>query len=205
MAVFIPVPETLQLQAVFKNLDQVCENVHHLKGGSYPFDQLELEGVAEAYRLWWLANWQTELPTTISLEKIIVTDLSSSTGLSIEYTHDMPMLGTDSAALPLPGNVTYCVTWVTGLRGRSFRGRTYAVGLDKGATLGNYLNYAAQTAFLSKWQALLEAWPSSWVMGVVSRHTGKAPRTAGVFTEIQSCTINSALDSQRRRLAGRGQ
>ena len=40
---------------------------------------------------------------------------------------------------------------------------------------------------------------------VCSRFHNKAPRTAGVGTEITRVNVDINLDSQRRRLTGRGQ
>ena len=47
--------------------------------------------------------------------------------------------------------------------------------------------------------------PAGWIWVVVSKQASGLPRTAGVFTEVfQALVVDLIVDSQRRRLPGRG-
>lgn len=97
-----------------------------------------------------------------------------------------------------PGNVAYAVSWRTGQSGRSFRGRSYLTNLAEGDTNGDTIVSGLLSLIVS---FALEA--------IIARVAGKftpavASRSLQGSTPIQTAVFEPTLDSQRRRLAGRG-
>lgn len=200
---FIPVPNTCRVELVFSQEGQFCENVFHVKQAA-PFDAAALASVAAAFVSWHGANLKTMQVSTCSLIKIIATALDSESAPGIEYATGLPVVGTrGNAAMPM--NVTVAVKWLTALRGKSFRGRSYHIGLDDQDVTLSALPPASVSAMRGAYFPLIAA-TAGWVPGlvVVSYRTNNEDRMTGLASEILDCSVDSTVDSQRRRLPGRG-
>jgi len=107
----------------------------------------------------------------------------------------------------VPGNVTWCVKFLTGLTGRSYRGRNYIMGMTEDATVGNQMDAGRAAAFVANYEALLDlvdATDFTWV--VLSRVQNNVPLANAIGAPIINVGYTDLnLDSQRRRLTGRGQ
>lgn len=204
MADFIEVPGVIQLQAVYRVVGQTCENVFHCKHtGS--IGATELFALTAVVRNWWHTVEKAAHEADVSLVKVMATDLTTQTSLGVEEPATSPSTGTAVGSVTMPNNVTVAVKWLTGLRGRSFRGRTYHVGIRAIQTSGQEITTSMQTLLASNYTTLWTSLNATGdVMGVVSRFHDKAPRVTGVFTPITGLSIDLTLDSQRRRLPGRG-
>lgn len=201
---FIPVPNCAEIVLRFMYNGQQCANVYHVRQES-PYDQTSLAVVAALFADWWNTNFKPNAPNTLALVMIVARSLEAKNAPAIEYTSGMPMQGGDVTHPQLPNNCTVAVKWSTALRGRSFRGRTYHLGLNEDIVTGNTLSASAHSAFIDWYNALLialDGLPSNLV--VVSRFEDNAPRTVGIATDIQAVSIDTTVDSQRRRLPGRG-
>lgn len=158
-----------------------------------------------------IRDWYDELLSTIQnqttrLDTITVTDLTTQTSPSIDITEGLPITGTASGT-PLPNNVTLAITFKTQQRGRSFRGRNYSVGMQTSYVSGN----GALSTYVEALEASYDELNGD-IMGdgsaqhvVLSRYSSNNPRTTGLATPVSSYQANSTLDSQRRRLPGRGE
>jgi tetrahydromethanopterin S-methyltransferase subunit G len=106
----------------------------------------------------------------------------------------------------MPNNVAVCATITTAERGRAGRGRIYLAGISRGQTEQSYVKPDVVTAINGKLDDLLsQLEAASFRMGVYSRFYKKAKRDIGKFTPATSFAVmDSVLDSQRRRLPGRG-
>lgn len=112
-----------------------------------------------------------------------------------------------TAAMSLPNNVAYCLTKRTGVRGRSFRGRMYLPGIPS-------TQVDAPSRLASSYVASIVAGAAGLLADmitggfppvVVSWMNNGAQRVTGVATPITSLApSDNVLDSQRRRLPGRG-
>lgn len=107
---------------------------------------------------------------------------------------------------PLPNNVSLCYSLRGGLTGRSHRGRFYTLGMDKSQTAGNTAATAYQGAMLTALTALNDALATEgWNWVIMSRRHNNADRETGLTTYVTSISlVDATLDSQRRRLPGRG-
>jgi len=116
-----------------------------------------------------------------------------------------PIAGTIAAAA-LPNSTSAVATLNTALRGRSYRGRKYLVGIPvSNQVSATQLNPGYITAMLASLNALgveLTSGSNEWV--IISRQNQGQPRVTGVPTQVTSFYADTFIDNQRRRLAGRG-
>lgn len=154
---------------------------------------------------WWDTQLRPLQSTAVTYRETYVTDLTSVTSPTYSSTVNAGLAGAKAASAGQPGSVTFCITFATAARGRSGRGRNYAVGLVEGDITGNLLVNTQADALVAAYEQLLTlfSFPYDWV--VLSSYTGGAPRTERLVQPVQSVRYaDLAIDSQRRRLAGRG-
>lgn len=202
---FIPATNTVKLELCYTYNSQKTENVFYFtKTGGEPSvdDMTTFAGVVKD---WWNTNMKPLTLNTMALRLIRVTDMTTENAPGIEYSTGLPLSGTIASTSQPPNNVCVTVKWVTGLRGRSYRGRTYHMGFDGAAmsaanTIGNALVTSLQSAY-----RLLRTVDVGWEMVVVSQMHAGSWRASAVCTPILDCGIDATVDSQRRRLPGRGE
>ena len=202
---FISVPNTCSVELIFDVFGQKCENVYHVtQGGSWTEE--DLTTLAPTFVDWWNAYGKALAHDGVSLTKIVLKDMGSQTGPAIEYSVGLPSAGAYATGDNMPLNVTAAISFGTALRGRSYRGRVYQIGLTSSMVVNNQLNSTYRAALIAGYAALVAAVAiASQSMVVVSKFSNKAPRAIGVHTSITSVNVDVNLDSQRRRLTGRGQ
>lgn len=181
------------------------ENVYHVEKSS-PWSVANLQVMAEALMDWWKDNFVSISPLTVAIERIDSRDLT----VEAAPFHSLPCLTgcTGTGTSPqLPNNVTVAVKWTGGLTGRSQRGRTYHVGLTEAQVEGDAVSVVSGAVILASYQAILSA-ISTAILGaklvIVSYISGGVPRTVGQTTDVLTGSLDLTIDSQRRRLAGRG-
>jgi hypothetical protein len=107
-----------------------------------------------------------------------------------------------------PNNCSMSVSFRTSFAGRSFRGRNYVPCLTNSQVTGNVIDTGFITDVIAAYTDLIfpgVSAPPGWEWAVVSLFTLGAPRVAGVFTAVTSViVVDNIVDSQRRRLPGRG-
>jgi hypothetical protein len=196
---FIPVPNVGEFALNFLYNGQPAVNVFHVLFPSPP-NATELEATCGLFRTWWIGELAPEVTNNASLQYITARDLSTQNSVGIIYNTSLPASGRASVAA-LPSNVTLAVKWGTGLAGRSYRGRTYHVGLGESQVAGNTVDNTALTNYRDAYTALITAIDNAGgQLVVVSKYTNNAPRTTGIATPITSATIEPNVDTQRRRL-----
>lgn len=202
---FIPVNETVQAEVRMLLDDQKIENTlyFHKIGG---FDVSAGVALANALLLWWTEEFRVQISNEVALREIYLTELSSID--SWTWTQAAPTPApVGSQNLPAtPSNVALCVSFRTAKRGRSYRGRNYIAGIPRDNVSSNEVSAGAATGLVSAYNSLMDLATDAggqWV--VVSRYHNNAPRAAGVHQAITSVVIvDRTVDSQRRRLPGRG-
>lgn len=136
-------------------------------------------------------------------DEIVITNLTTVSSPSYEYS--ISEVGTLNVAR-MPNNVAMCVTFNTDLRGRSYRGRNYIPALTTGQSTSPVEWTASAIAdMLAAYAALAAAVDADgWTHVVLSRYNNLEQRTVGVATPVTGYAVDTSIDSQRRRLAGRG-
>lgn len=201
---YIPVPNTAQVELVMNWQGQIVQNVLHYVKAS-PWDITQLTELCQACASDWDASLQALMPTTLSLIEVAAIDMSAQDAESVTYSTNLPLVGTNVSP-SMPNNVAVCITKRTAKRGRSFRGRIYHPGLIDAYVTGNTVNADAVSGLVSAYSQFL----SQGLTGdeanlcVVSRYSNNQPRSEGVATLVTNLTCDGVVDSQRRRLPGRG-
>lgn len=208
---FIPAVNTAQVRTQFTYNGQQCENVYYVEGQD-AWDAITLQALAAVFGEWWIAELGPSMPIALTLNRILARDMTTEAAPSIEYTTDLPASGEQSVEA-LPNSVTLAVKWVTGLAGRSFRGRTYHIGMVDLSVLGNVATSGFHDLLTAAYNQLINAIVTEnpdWGLVVASFFSGvdvdgnPIPRSTAVLTPILTAVVNDIVDSQRRRLPGRG-
>lgn len=185
---------------------QLCANVMHFVevGGVQAPDPQEL---AERLALWWEASVKVAVAQSVSLVSVSATDLSSDAEPGVIVTTGLPESGS-VGQVSLPNNVSCVMSLRTGLRGRSFRGRIYHVGLAEGMVVDNRVSTVPLADLVGAYGLLTNLAGGGGEpvhqIAVLSYFANNALRSSPVATPVTSVTSDGIIDSQRRRLPGRG-
>lgn len=105
-----------------------------------------------------------------------------------------------------PPNLAAVATLRTAFAGASYRGRCYFGGLSAAsydATTG-LLTATTQSAIddlVTPLMGITDGGGAAYALGVVSTVSGGAPRTPPIITVVDSVSVNSRVDTQRRRIS----
>jgi len=200
---FIPVADTARVRMVYSYLGEEVMNVFYWKGDA-PLIASDLSGLVDEVHTAWAANQKAHQLTGLTLLFIEATALDTDGGAQVT----LPVNETGIiAGAGYPGGVTIAIKFSSGLSGRSNRGRMYWTGIGESQASGNVLLDAVATAFVADMTNFFDAVETATGLThvVVSYCNDGAWRTTGVATPIISyLLVDKNLDSQRRRLAGRG-
>jgi len=207
---FIPVANTALVEVRFTQNGQNVENTLWFENAADP-DSAALTTLAIAVRDWWDAELKPIVSSNVQLREVVATSMTTDSSPIGSSTPAEADFGGSTANI-VPGNVTMSISFRTGLRGRSFRGRNYAVGLTEDQVTGNQFVTGLTALWQAAYFALIDAAATAgWQWVVVSRFSGvddsgdPIPRAAGVTTPvIDVVVVDDNVDSQRRRLTGRG-
>lgn len=203
---FVPGPDVAQVELVMSLDGQIIENTLYFQSSADL--SIELMGdLANALLGWWEDQIAPGVSESLALTQVVVTDLSTQTSPGI-LVPAVPAITGDGTSPALPNNVALVVSFRTAFRGRSSRGRNYVAGLQESQTTQSHIDAGVADFFADAYAQLIG--PGTLVAGlqwgVFSRFTNGNPRTTGLFRPITSVTVvDNTLDSQRRRLPGRGQ
>lgn len=201
---FIPCPNCVEVSMNFTRFGQEIVSVFHVDNGG-PVAAVDVFNIVNVFYAWWNLDLGPNTVASVVLNYIKGTDLTTSSGPV--YIGPPPLTGPGgSPGTDLPNDVTLAVAEKTASRGRSYRGRWYFPGLIEAHLLdSNHVSAVALTEFitlLSQLSALLSA--ASKVLVVLSRFHNGSARVTGVMTPVTTFGGDNILDSQRRRLPGRG-
>lgn len=202
---FIPTPLGVKVVMRFSKAGQIVCNVFHcrLEGAA---TEAILGTIASVFKTAWEDNLKTLTTSDTSLQAVEVTDISEVGGIGIEDTSGLPSTGTGGGEL-LPNNVTVATKLLTGHVGRSYRGRFFFIGPRANSLTSdkNHIDSTLQAGLVSFVETLVsELLAASVEMAIASFFHAGAPRTEGVLTAVTNASVNTTLDSQRRRLPERG-
>jgi hypothetical protein len=184
--------------------NQQCQNIYHYQNPTSPSDA-DMIAIAGHFKDWWNTEFKSAMPGALTLRNITCTDLTNFNGNEIVYVTGLPLTGLDVTHNPYPNNVTLAVKWLTGFRGRSFRGRTYHLGMTEDQALRNVMTVAALAFYNNAYGKLLDGTyiPVNHLCITSFRHNN-APRSSASSSLVTGLSIDPTIDSQRRRLPGRG-
>lgn len=200
---FIPVPNTARVRLVYTQFGQTLENVFNFERAG-PFSSADLLALNASILTEWTVNIMPEVTVDATLVLIESTALDSAMGF--QETTSVGVVG-GNAGGGTPTGVTLAIKFASGLAGRSQRGRMYWIGTSVGQIVGDQYDagqaagiLAAVTAFFG----LVFATTASAHV-IVSYCNAGAWRITGQTTPVTDYILTDTnIDSQRRRLAGRG-
>lgn len=206
---FVPVADTAKVALLFTQYNQKLVNTlwFHRTGG---WDAASLTSLCTAINSWVVAEMLSSMNNTVTYNGSEAVDMTAEgqEGAFVPVTSGN--VGTKSGD-GLPSNVTAAIAFKTGFTGRSNRGRNFFIGLDPDQVAGDSLTPASIPFLTGIYDAL-----ASYLTGLAAEHVvaslyhgidgdGKPiPRAAGIIHAVTSYFVDSALDSMRRRLIGRG-
>lgn len=202
--VYIPAINTCQAELFYTWDGQNVETVLHFEP-DVPLTPALMTELGAFLVSWWDVQIQPDTPTNLTFRAIKFTDLTSQIGPTLTYAAGLPLVGIDASA-SLPNNCALVITKRTILRGRSYRGRIYHPGLMEGDVVGNTVTPAWVVSMVARYEMIRTPVTAGaqWHMVVVSRHFNGNPRLTASVNWVTSFDSDGSIDSQRRRLPGRG-
>jgi len=163
----------------------------------------DLGDVAAAAAGWWTAHFKARLDDSVTLVKTVATDQTYEGAPSSEVL--VGTAGTLGGGTE-PINAALVMSFRTLLRGRSFRGRAYISGATTGVVVTGVDFDATWVSDVANDFVTLAGLISAlgFDQVVISRYHALAPRVTAVMTVVDSIVTDTVINSQRRRLAGRG-
>jgi len=171
-----------------------------------PLTISELNSLAATVASAWFDTIATVTSIAYVLTSVKATDLTTASSPGVEFfptSDNVGQVGTAS----VPNNSTITISYSTDQRGRSYRGRSYMCGIP----------FAFQNTSVSVTLAtaagILEDWVDFYTNVetdrdcthvVVSRRQNNVPLVTADVTEVTGYFVENNLDSQQRRLEGRG-
>lgn len=202
---YVPAPDVALAELQMSIDGQIVENTLYFQA-SAGLDLALMDDLANALATWWEDFMAPGLTSSLSLTGVGVTDLTTNTSPGI-FHPVVPNVPGEGGSPALPNNVALCVSFRSAFRGRSARGRNYVVGLQENQVIMSHVDTGVSDFFITAYQQLQGAgdFVPGLQWGVLSRFSGGVPRVTALFRPIIAVTVvDDTIDSQRRRLPGRG-
>jgi hypothetical protein len=202
---FQPVPNVYAIHQRATLHAQQIENIHYLEGtGGVALDVADIANKAHEA---WIAHMLPPLSDEYILRETYVVDLTEEIAPTAQKVTTPNPNGGDVAEA-LPGSIALCLSLRTAFRGRSARGRQYISGLPTTYQNNNSITQLGSQAivdgFNQYWSELTTNVVDSQLV-IVSRVQNKVVLPQGITYAVNAVIVtDNHIDSQRRRLHGRG-
>jgi len=199
-----PAPNVAQVELMFNWQGEICQNVlHYYRAGDW--DEATLFDLADSIAAQWATDFPAVTSNTVTLYNIVATALYDNNGPQVVYDGILPTPGT-RVSPSMPNNVSCVFTKRTAFRGRSYRGRIYFIGLTEDAIAANQVTAGVvngiTTGFTNLMTFTIDAVPAT--LSVLSRIQNGVQINPAQSILVTAITSDGVVDSQRRRLPGRG-
>jgi hypothetical protein len=203
---FVGKDNCVQANLRFTQDEQLMENTLYFeyKGGTLDVPAMVVLG--DDLITWWLTSVGAHLVTALTFREIYLTDLSSKTAPTATVTTGLPAQAS-VAQNSLPNNSAACISFRSAGRGRSSRGRNYIPAISEASVIGNSISAALQANLVAGYEDLMDAatYTDDWTWIVYSRFENGLPRAEALIAPVDAVVFtDNIIDSQRRRLPGRG-
>jgi len=202
---FISAANTCRVQVYHDTPGGKAMNVLYFRKGT-PWDEGDLTSFEGVFSNSWQDNISPLQSQEVEVTRIIMTDVHNEVGAQTDGHPSVSLIG-ERASQIMPGNVTVATKFGTGLAGRSYRGRTFHIGLtDDQCTQDSLVALMADTIRDAWIQVIADcnAGTPSAELVVVSYCQDKNWLADAVVNTVTTVTTDDTLDSMRTRLAGRG-
>lgn len=197
-------PNVCRVVMVFARDTRQTINTFNVESNAV-WDLTRMNAVANLFKLWWGNYYAPAVPTNVALTTVQVRLLDPTNPLAVDLPVSPASPGSRTGT-PEPGNVTLTVSWRTGLAGRAYRGRIYSAGVSENDVTTTDTATSTLLALLAIAGAQLISQLATNATPLVIFHR---PHTVphpldNRFTVVTSYVMENLIDSQRRRLPGRG-
>ncbi len=201
---FIPVPLGVRSSIVYLAEGQICVNTLHFRFATVP-TVTNMANLNTALHTWYTGTLKATVPSNFGLSQINTVSLENQSAPSSVLSISPLEFGT-SGTNSMPMNVAWCASLRTVNRGRNFRGRYYSPGVPTSFVSGtNSMNPTSAGQIQTALAALLTpANVANFIWVIASRYFARVPRVSGIMTDVNAVVGDLTMDSQRRRLPGRG-
>lgn len=204
---FVPVPNTAQANIRYLQGGQQIQNSIYFQLGT-PWTPLLLSSLAGNVRAEWITHVMPTLSAGVSLVDVHTVDISDDTGPVGDATGAVVPGGVTDTN-PLPNHVTFAIKFTTSARGPGARGRIYLPGPSDAGVTGNTLTigYAEdlRDGVAAACGAIETGVGAGCIHVVPHRFEGGVPLSVGLARGVTGYGFTDlVVDSQRRRLPGRG-
>lgn len=215
---FIPALNTAQVKIWQRLHGQTVINQIYVRNAT-AWGAADLTALANLVITWWNSHLADELHSDITLQKVSARDMTQEEAAGVEIQAPPLSGGNLNSGGGLPGNVAISVKFITGLTGANRRGRVYVGGISEESVNGNVVTDAIRDQLVLDFGELRDALVGAGYEHVVASfyngtalvlqpngETRRRPvaRGTALLTPIETYTADVELDSQRRRLSGRG-
>jgi len=200
---FIPVPNCCEVfvEHQFNGKPNVGWVLHY-ESDIVPWTPLLMSDLAAQLKAWWDVHMQPLVSTATILTRIRLRELTTQSGLILDYTAGLPLTGS-RAGDAAPANVAFVLKKNSGFSGRSFRGRIYQMGFTESDMSTNFISSTLANDYVDAWTEalLLVGTEAEYGMVIASKYSGGAPRGTGVKTDVSNITYSDLIvDTRRDRL-----
>jgi len=202
---FQPAPNTMQMEIRCTSDGQNVEWVFHFEQATTPTaaDCAALANIGDS----WMGNDMLPiLSDQVLYRETYVRSLNSASAPeAVDNTNGGEVGGLTSPNLP--NNVSWAVKFNTGLTGRSYRGRKYMFGLTESNVANSSILQTPADNYVTAFETLITAaLGADFTMVVLSRVQGGVVLANAIGAPVLTVGYTDlVIDSQRRRLPGRGQ
>jgi hypothetical protein len=195
---FVALPGVVQVEARFTLFGQQIENVYHVGGLSSPATLADMTTIAGIFNVAIGGNLMPEMSADLLFREVFVRDLSEAGGAEFTLA-TIPAQAGGSGTEAAPSNAAFCVSLRTARGGRRYRGRKYFSGLPRTLITADVVNTTLADQLVAFLTDLIEVINTAgFFLGIVS----KVLET--ITPVISASAFDLNIDSQRRRLVGRG-
>lgn len=215
---FIPAVNTAQLKVNQSLHGQTVQNVWYFTNET-GWSTTELQALCNIVITWWNDHYADNVHSDLHLVSVSARDMTEPDAAGVEIQAPALSGGNLNTGGGLPGNVALTVKFKSGLTGRNRNGRTYLAGFSEEEVNGNAITDVRRDGILNAFGQLRDTITGAGYQPVVASFydgtelvelpNGESrfkpvPRATALLTDIEQYTADTNLDSQRRRLAGRG-
>lgn len=205
---FIPIPNGVSVEMIYTMGTQRFENVYTVTKGT-PATLADLNALVTLMRNWEQVTARLQRTNQVFLVQVDATALDAP-GAPAVTVPVLPSIGGSQNNGITAGFITVAVKHTSGLSGRSFRGRSYWIGLGAtDITFNDLLSQARVDAIAATYNTLrTNLLAAGWTFCIASKYSGvtivdgrrrAVPRAVGILTPVAASTAERGIDTNRHR------
>ena len=202
---FIPAARTARAEMTYTEFGQKLQNVFYFqKDTDWTFN--DVSDLAAQLNSSWALHLDGMMSDQVNLFAVKVVNLGADDGVGTELFPTLPNAGTRLSP-GLPTGTTVAVKFSSLYTGRSRRGRCYHIGLTEDMVTGNSLTTTMVGLMQTAYQNFFDDVTGGSVpcTHVIASFCGSGVwRSSALITPVSFYGVDADIDSQRRRLSGRG-